>query len=104
MWDEIIKSFTENPRDVCSNPITKRAKLWFRVYAENGKLYVDRAKTQAPSSNITQRRMLSSSPEKCEIMYDIYKRRKCGESVSAEATVTTVNQIYWYGIFADMGY
>ena len=104
MWEESIKSFKENPRDVHSKPLSKRPVLWFNVYVENGKLYVDRAKTETPSSNLTKRRLLSSGPEKCAIMYDIYRRRKCGEPVSAEATETTVNQIYWYGIFSDMGY
>ena len=103
MWKEIVESFTSNPRDVKSIPITKRTPVWFYVYMENGRLYVDRAKEHIPSSNLSKRRMLSSGAEKCSIMYDIYRRRKCGEPVSAEATATTVNQVYWYGIFADLG-
>ena len=102
MWEEIIKSFTTNPRDVQTNPLGKRTKLWFYVYVENGKLYADCAKEHTPSSNLSKRRMLSSGAEKCNIMYDIYRRRKCGEPVAAEATATTVNQVYWYGIFADL--
>ena len=103
-WEEILKSYTTNPRDVHTQPLAKRTALWFYVYVEEGKLYVDRAKNNEPSSSLSKRRMLSSSSEKCDIMYDIYKRRKAGEAVSKEATGITVNSIYWYGIFADMGY
>lgn len=102
MWENILRSYTDNPRDVKSVPLTNKKALWFHVYVENGKLYVDCAKENQPSSNLTKRRMLSSSSEKCDIMYDIYKRRKSGQAVSKEATGITVNSIYWYGIFADM--
>ena len=104
MWEEIIRSYTENPRDVKSRPLTKQIPLWFHVYVEDGKLYVDRAKENQPSSNLSPRRKRSSNARKCDIMFDIYRRRKCGEPVSAEATATSVNQIYWYGVFADTGY
>ena len=104
MWEDIVKSYTDNPREVCSQPITKRPGRWFFVYVENGDLYVDCAKEHKPSSQLTKRRMLSADAEKCNIVFDLYCRRKRGEQVSAEATATTVNQIYWYGIFADMGY
>ena len=103
-WEEILKSYTTNPRDVHTQPLTKRTALWFYVYVEDGKLYVDCAKNNEPSSNLSKRRMLASEVEKCAIMYDIYQRRKRGEEVSHEATAITVNQVYWYGVFADMGY
>ena len=104
MWENIIASYTTSPRDVHSVPLLRKDTLWFYVYVENGKLYVDCAKERTPSSNLSKRRMLSSSMEKCSIMYDIYLRRKTGEPISGEATKITVNSIYWYGIFADMGY
>lgn len=104
MWDEIIRSFSEKPRDVQSKPLTKRTGLWFYVYVENGTLYVDRAKEHAPSSNLSKRRKLCNNAKKCNTLFDIYRRRKSGEPVSKEATHTTVNQVYWYGVFADMGY
>ena len=104
IWEEIVRSFSDNPREVQSQPITKRDAVWFSVYVEDKKLFVDRAKVHKPSSNLSQRRSLSAEADKCNIMYDLYCRRKNGASVSAEATATTVNQIYWYGIFAAMGY
>ena len=35
-------------------------------------------------------------------MLDIYHRRNAGEKVSREATAVTINQVYWYGVFAEM--
>ena len=102
MWKRIIQSFTENPRDIKTNPLTRKTPLWFYAYVENGKLFVDRAKTNTPSSNLSKRRLVAVDEKTCNAMYDIYLRRKRGESVSAEAGATTVNQVYWYGIFADL--
>ena len=104
MWNKIVKSYLKHPRDVQTQPITNRTARWFYVYVEDGKLYVDSARGKEPSSHITQKRLLAEKDEICNIMYDIYLRRKKGEHVSAEATAITVNQVYWYGIFADMGY
>ena len=104
MWESIIASYTANPRDVKSVPKVKKKALWFHVYVENGKLYIDSAKEKQPGSKLSQRRMLSAESIKCDIMYDIYKRRKAGQAVSKEATKITVNAIYWYGIFADMNF
>ena len=104
MWEEIIRSYSERPRDVQSRPLVKKAPVWFYVYVENDRLYVDCAKAQTPSSNLKTRRLLSADGKVCDLMYDIYRRRKSGEPVSQEATDKTVNQIYWYGVFADMGY
>ena len=102
MWETILNSFSSNPRDVKTIPLTNKSPLWFYVYVENGKLCVDCAKNHKPSSNLTQRRIISSTSEICNIMHDIYKRRKAGHAVSKEATQITLNSIYWYGIFADI--
>lgn len=102
MWNEIIRSFSEKPRDIQTNPLKEKNKLWFYVYVDNDDLFVDCAKKHQPSSKISVPRNLSSS--KCNKMYSIYLRRKSGESVSQEATSTTLNQVYWYGVFAEMGY
>ena len=40
---------------------------------------------------------------KFDMMLSIYNRRKSGEQVSQDAGAITHNQVYWYGIFADMG-
>ena len=38
-----------------------------------------------------------------EDIYELYIRRKQGHAVSKQAADVTRNQVYWYGIFSDMG-
>ena len=38
-----------------------------------------------------------------EEIYELYIQRKQGHSVSNQAANVTMNQVYWYGIFSDMG-
>lgn len=102
MWDKIVYSFQTTPRNVSTNPIILKAPLYFYTYAENGKLYVETGRNCSNSSIIESRRQLIEN--ECDKMYELYLRRKRGERVSSEANKITVNQVYWYGIFADFGY
>ena len=52
-------------------------------------------------SKISSPRRLN--PEEAEEMLDLYHRRCKGERVSQLAQEITVNQVYWYGIFAELG-
>ena len=45
MWENILRSYTDNPRDVNSVPLTNKKALWFHVYVENGKFEPDKALT-----------------------------------------------------------
>ena len=104
MWEEIIHSFAETPRDIQTRPLTRKIPLWFYVYVENDSLFVDCARKHEPSSKISIPRKLASDADKCAVMYNLYLRRKAGEQVSEEATSITANQVYWYGVFAEMEY
>ena len=95
----IMDSYSRGPRDVHTIPLQGN-KIWFYVCAENGELYISKARHHANSSQVRgQRRM---DKQNCEAMLALYRRRKQGESVSMEASATTQNQVYWYGIFDDM--
>lgn len=98
---DIISYLADNPHDIITNPIANRTGKWFCAYVENGKIVVAAAKKQAPKCSISKPRVL---PEK-EIseIYELYLKRKQGYSVSAQAAAITMNQVYWYGIFHDMG-
>ena len=103
MYDQVVQSFQEKPRDVHTIPLNAhKTPLWFHVFAKDGILYVTSAKSHLPSSNISGHRSLP--PEQFETMLDIYHRRQKGERVSQEATEATRCQVYWYGVFADMGF
>lgn len=100
IWEEMISAYINNPRDVKTIPLQKEG-VWFHVYVENNSIYVENARNHSTnSSNIKNRRKIEK--EKAETMLSIYIRRKNGEKVSREATMATQNQVYWYGIFADM--
>ena len=100
VWQAMCDSFVKNPRDVVTVPKNKKGK-WFYVYSENGNIFIQSAKEHGDSCLITGRRRLEEN--KLDIMLDIYYKRCRGESFSKEATQTTRNQVYWFGIFADLG-
>lgn len=99
-YHEIAADYSVNPRDVHTVPITEKQPLWFYVYTDNGTMFVKSAKEHAPSSRITGRRKLIE--DEFEDILSIYWKRKCGLPVSKEATDTTKNQVYWYGVFSEM--
>ncbi|MBO5450940.1 MAG: hypothetical protein J6A11_05280 [Lachnospiraceae bacterium] len=99
---DLLKSFENNPRDIITIPITKREGKWFYVYAENGRVIVTGAKEKFPKCSISKNRILQE--KECEVMYELYLLRKQGKQISAEAMQSSRNQVYWYGIFSDLGY
>ena len=101
VYEKMLRKYGENPRCVCTVPTTAKAPVWFYVFGEDGKVCVKNAEGHENSSHMIGVRVLETSESKK--MLDIYGRRKRGENVSKEATATTRNQVYWYGIFADMG-
>ena len=99
VWETMVRSFANNPRDVQTVPLSGGG-IWFFVYAEYGNIYVESGRNHTNSSIIRNRRRLEK--EKTEKMLSIYHRRSRGEAVAQEAKATTQNQVYWYGIFADL--
>ena len=98
---DLVNSFINNPRDICTKPIVNRAGKWFYVYVNNGKIVVDVAKEHEPKCKITTPRVLLE--KEIEEIYELYIKRKQGHSVYEKAINLTRNQVYWYGIFSDMG-
>lgn len=98
---ELVNSFINNPRDVITNPTIKKSGKWFYVYVEKGRIVVDVAKEHIPKCTMSKSRILWE--KEFEDIYALYIQRKQGISVSKQASETTRNQVYWYGIFSDMG-
>ena len=98
---DLVDSFTINPRDISTKPITNRLGKWFYVYVESGKIMIDVAREHTPKSSISKPRILFE--KEIEDIYELYIQRKQGHSVSKQATEVTMNQVYWYGIFNAMG-
>ena len=99
-WEELIKSFSETPRDVATVPMKRTQCKWFYVSVRGDKLCVESGKHHDNSSKIKSARKLNE--EDLATMYDFYVRRNNGEKLSAAETVRAINQAYWYGIFADL--
>ncbi len=98
-WKEIVLSYRNHPRDVKTIPLYREG-IWFYVYVENGDVYLENAKNHVNSSNMKVRRKLDK--KKFDTMVEIYGQRLRGEKISKYSTQVTRNQVYWYGIFADM--
>lgn len=101
VWEKIIESFINNPRDVITVPINKSVGKWFYVTVREGNVCIESGREHSNPSLIKGTRKLN----RLELtdMLEFYNRRKNGESISQEATERTVNQVYWYGIFNELG-
>ena len=100
-YHDIINHLADNPHDIATKPITNRSGKWFYAYVESGRVIVADAKEKTPRCSISKPRVLPEN-EIVEI-YDLYLKRKQGHPVSEQAGAVTMNQVYWYGIFNDMG-
>lgn len=98
---DLVNSLSNNPRDISTKPITNRVGKWFYAYAEDGKVMVDVAKEHMPKCSISKPRVLFE--KEMNDIYELYHLRKQGHSVSKQAADVTMNQVYWYGLFDDMG-
>jgi hypothetical protein len=99
VYSIILNEFYEKPRDVITVPQRGKGK-WFYVYTRNSIVYVEGGKNHSNVSKISSPRKLNIN--EAEKMLDLYHRRCKGECISQLATETTQNQVYWYGIFAEL--
>ena len=98
---DLINSFRNHPRDIVTRPITNRDGKWFYVYTEKEHVVVTIAKENEPKCSISKPRILTEN--ECENMFNLYMMRKQGKKISKVATQASLNQVYWYGIFSDLG-
>ena len=100
-WANIVESYASNPRDVQTVPVTNKKPIWFFVHVENENIYITDAEYHKDSSKVCNPIKLQKN--KLDNMLELYLKRKNGKEVSKEATSTSFQQVYWYGILADMG-
>lgn len=99
LYQDLVESYSKEPRDVHTIPLN-REPIWFFTYVEKGFVYVRTSCIHSRSSRMKAPRKLN--PAECKTMFELYVRRKNGERVSGDATRSSQNQVYWYGIFRDM--
>lgn len=95
-WNKIINNLLTQPRDLPTTPKTTKSPIWFYAYTDGTNIFVEKAKEQMPSSDITMTRRLTFI--EFERVYPIYIKREQGVPVSKEAAYETHNQVYWYSI------
>ncbi len=101
LWNDIVSFFKSAPQDVCTAPMTRGRAKWFYVYVEHGNLYAESGRQHLDVSKISARRNLKE--EELPAVYELYLQRKQSKSVSREATQTTYNASYWFGILKFLG-
>ena len=97
---DLVNNLSVNPRDIITNPLTRRSGKWFYAYTDKGQIFVTGAKAHSPKCSISTPRVLSE--KEFEDIYKLYLLRKQGHAVSQKAAAVTRNQVYWYGIFNDI--
>lgn len=100
MWEKMLQDLKNNPRDIQTVPLN-RSGIWFYAESDGNKIIISKSKSHTPSIQVKDNRILNSS--QYDKMLKLYLRRKNGESVSSEATQSTFNQVYWYGLFNAYG-
>lgn len=96
-YDDLIRIFQVNPRDVKTHPTNAAKPKWYFVFVENGNIFISNSKKMQPSVTISIPRKLIKN--EFEVMYDLNNRRENGESVAKFAQSLTMNSSYWFGIF-----
>jgi hypothetical protein len=95
-YNDLVKSFRENPRDIETHPTNAALPKWYFVSVRNGDVYVSNSKIKRPSTSISVPRKLMR--EEFDTMYDLHRRRERGDSVAQMAQSYTQNSSYWFGV------
>ena len=92
IWNIIVESFSETPRDV----LTYGRRKYFYVFVENDDVYIESGREHKNISNIKVRRKLDS-----QNFDEVYEKYKSGAKPS-EILNITYNSAYWFGIFREL--
>ena len=96
-YNDLVKSFEKNPRDIQTYVKTKTKGKWFYVFADLGKLYVINSNRNESNSVIKSRRQLAY--KEFYPMFELFAlRREQGEKVAALARQTSENVSYWFAV------
>lgn len=101
VWNEIVATFTDKPRDVKTAPKIKRKPKWFYVYSDGRDVYVRNAENHKESCVIKGNRRLDGV--NANTVYELYLKRKAGVNTAQKENDITPNSSYWFGIFEELG-
>lgn len=93
LWNRITSELSKSGEELK----TLKKGLWFRASSDNGKLYVDRATDNAPSSEISMQRPISK--DDFLFVYSFYDRWLNGEiGVRYEVSRKSRNTAYIFAL------
>lgn len=95
-WNTIIHRLKGNRIELPTVPKNKRVPVWFSATTNGEKVLINEAVDHKPSSKLSGVRTLTY--RNFEKVYPLYLKRENGESVSAEVTAITVNQVYYFSL------
>lgn len=95
-WNSIISNLSDKVLELPTVPRTKKIPVWFSVTTDHKKIFVNVAIQHKPSSKLSIERKLTYKT--FEKVYPLYLKREKGESISAEVTSITVNQVYYFSV------
>lgn len=100
IWETIIKNIGNKEIELPTTPKTSRTPVWFTVTTDGTTIYINKSVNHEPSSKLKMTRKLNINT--FNKVYPLYLRRETGEAVSQEATVVTVDQVYYYSVIKHL--
>ena len=100
-WLKIISNLSKEGEEFPTTPKNNRSPVWFSASTDGDIIYIDKAKNNKPSSNLSMTRKLTFNI--FEKVYPFYYKRENGEQVSKEVGSITVDQVYYYSLIHHLG-
>jgi len=99
LYTKIVNELRAQPTELPTVPSNKTTPKWFRAYIEDGDIYVESAKVNRPSSNMSMRRIISAKD--FVKVYSYYDEWANGNTkAKQEAVSESLNSAYIFALIA----
>ncbi len=95
-WNQLLSSLKGTNQEFPTTPKREVTPKWFSASTDGTKIFISKAVNHQPASSLRGVRKLDF--KEFEKIFPLYLRREQGDSVSAEASQSTFNQVYWYSL------
>ena len=95
-WEKIINLIGKESLEIHTYVKGNRKYKWFSVTSNGKNIYIDNAKKNFPSSDLTKIRELTF--KEFEKVYPLYLTRENGEIIGEERRKKSNNSSYWFAI------
>ena len=102
IYNNILKNVGEGFIETSTMPRNTKKPLWYKVYADDGIIYVDKATRHQPSSNISNPRRISRKD--FSFVHSYYNRWAEEEiGIRHEVSRSSRNTTYIFGLINKFG-